>query len=104
MKGIASPLVVGPHEKKGLWNSSLAVHEGKDLLFLHLKNSVADEFAAEDPEIVDMRLNALFRQTGSGEVDQKRREAFDDVLPGQQIAYVAHPTLGPLRQVPTVGQ
>ena len=64
---------------------------------------IANDVAAKGPQVIDMLLNGLFRQARSGKVNKKWQEAFDDLLAGDQIAFVAHPTSGPLRQIAAVG-
>ena len=65
---------------------------------------IADDLAAEYPEVVDMFLNRLFRQARSGQVKKKRREALDDLLTGYEIPIIPHPASRPLGQVAAVGQ
>ena len=65
------------------------VHRSLSELGSFLK--VANDLASEKPQVVDVFLHGLFRQTGAGELKKKRREAFDDFLAGHEIAFIAHP-------------
>lgn len=52
---------------------------------------VANDLAAEQPQIVDVFLDGLLREPGFGKVEKERCKALHQFLAGEEIAVIAHP-------------
>src|SRR5438270_546591 len=87
--------------------SAVFDHLGKDLV--HRPSSqrrvvveIADELAAEYPQVVNVPLDRLWRQIRCCQVRQKRTEQRHQLLAGRQIFLQAHPRTRPTAQIPAI--
>jgi hypothetical protein len=64
---------------------------------------VADDFAAQCPQIVTVPVACAARQILAQQVQQEWLEYFHDPLAGNQVAFFYAPTMGPIGQVRAVG-
>ena len=60
---------------------------------------IADEFAAEEPEVSGVLADGGSGEVPTEEVLQKRAEEGDDLLAGEEVFREAHPALGPVSKV-----
>ena len=55
----------------------------------------ADQFTSQQPEIVAMASQCLWREFAGQQVEQERAQAFDDITPDREIMFVILPALRP---------